>query len=519
MRKITSIPARKILLISGIAVFALSTASAPAFVETSTQFGLPQVPRLSAKSDEIIFCYREPDAGPEYVKQGGAAVSSGEPSASRSYLIPALEITGFNIALNIIARIGVPGEDMGSHKTYNTDFSTFWDNLAHGNWQADTDKFSTNQIRHPYQGAVYQGFARSAGLNFWESMGYTFLGSLLWETAGETENPSVNDQIATGIAGNFLGEPLYRMASLLLERQGPGFWSELGAAVLSPPTVFNRLAFGDRFKAVFPSHDPAFFWHLDVGGNIITHHGGPDTGNVQSLGAMTGFSMEYGLPGKPGYRYARPFDYFRFEAAAATNYSTALGVLGARGLLFGKEYDLGSCYNGVWGLYGSYDYISTDPVRVSSTAVSIGTTAQWLPSPGIALQGTVLGGVGYGAGGDIPGSSERSYHYGGTVQSVIDLRLILGDLAMLDFKGRQFYISDVADTAHEGSENIIRLELGFTVRMSDRHALGLRYQFADRDAGYRGVENLYQDIGRVCLVYTFLSDEGFGAVGNGLKTE
>jgi len=57
------------------------------------------------------------------------------------------------------------------------------------------------------------------------------------------------------------------MASLLLEGGGehPGFWRELGAAIISPPTGFNRLMFGDRFKAVFPSHDPAIFTRLRWG--------------------------------------------------------------------------------------------------------------------------------------------------------------------------------------------------------------------------------------------------------------
>jgi len=533
------------LLIVGIAIFASFTTVKPTLADTSThpgltyfsevvitgtpgktqvlleRYGLSQllypdrnVLRLCDASDGRFLCFQEPDAGPEYLKLKNTSVLSFEPSTSKSYLIPALEIVGSVIAINGFARLAFHNETTDGEKTYNSDFSTFWDNLVHRSWQVDYDKFSTNQANHPYQGTLYHGSARSAGLNFWESMGYTFLGSALWETAGETTHPSVNDQVASGIAANFLGEPLFRMASLLLEGQDPGFLRELGAAAISPPTGFNRLAFGERFKAVFPSHNPAAFWHLDIGSNIIAHHGGPDTGDRQDYGAMAGFSMEYGLPGKPGYRYTRPFDYFQFEAAAATNYSTALGILSTRGLLLGSEYAFGDMYNGVWGLYGSYDYISPDPVRVSTTALSIGTTAQWRLSPGIALQGTVLGGIGYGAGGNISGSPDRHYHYGGDVQSALDLRLILGDLAMLDFRGRQFYISEVASTAPQGSENIVRIGVGFTLRVIDRHAIGLRYQFANRDTHYRGVENLNQNTDVVSLVYTFLSDEGFGAVDN-----
>ena len=78
---------------------------------------------------------------------------------------------------------------------------------------------------------MYHGFARSAGLGYWEASAYTFLGSAVWEVAGETTQPSINDQFTTGFGGSFLGEPLFRMANLLLESGDgtPGFWRELGA--------------------------------------------------------------------------------------------------------------------------------------------------------------------------------------------------------------------------------------------------------------------------------------------------
>lgn len=104
-------------------------------------------------------------------------------------------------------------------EVYASPLSNFRENL-HRKWVVDNDAFATNQFLHPYQGAFYQGLARSSGLDFWQSSAYTFARSLLWEYAGETTRPSINDQVASGIAGNFLGEPLFRMASLLLE-SGP----------------------------------------------------------------------------------------------------------------------------------------------------------------------------------------------------------------------------------------------------------------------------------------------------------
>ena len=76
---------------------------------------------------------------------------------------------------------------------------------------------------------------------------------------GEKTRPSANDHIATGIGGTFVGEALFRMASLLLEHGGetPGFWRELGAAMLSPPTGFNDTLRRRRGPRVRSSSRPA----------------------------------------------------------------------------------------------------------------------------------------------------------------------------------------------------------------------------------------------------------------------
>jgi hypothetical protein len=174
---------------------------------------------------------------------------------ARSFLVPAYEIPAFQLLLNRFDHYAIDAA------TYPSPITNFRENL-HRQWIVDNDKFSTNQFLHPYQGSVYQGLARSAGLGFWEASAYTFGGSLLWEQSGENTAPSINDQIATGIGGNFLGEPLFRLSSLVLETCANWRLSwpcELGAAVISPATGFNRLVYGKRFSPVFRSYDPAVF--------------------------------------------------------------------------------------------------------------------------------------------------------------------------------------------------------------------------------------------------------------------
>jgi hypothetical protein len=104
----------------------------------------------------------------------------------KSYLVPALDIAGFFLVLNQFDRHFLDSDE------YHSNFSSFKENLT-GSWVYDNDPFDINQFMHPYAGSMYHGFARSAGLGYWTSLGYSAGGSLLWELAGETTPPSSND--------------------------------------------------------------------------------------------------------------------------------------------------------------------------------------------------------------------------------------------------------------------------------------------------------------------------------------
>ena len=62
------------------------------------------------------------------------------------------------------------------------------------------------------------------------------------------------------------------------------------------------------------------------------------------------------MPGKPGYEYTRPFDYFNFQGTLSS--TNGFENIMTRGLLIGKAYSAGANYRGVWGLYGNDDYIA-----------------------------------------------------------------------------------------------------------------------------------------------------------------
>jgi len=433
--------------------------------------------------------------------------------SGKSYLIPALEIPAFLWLLNRYDR------HVYGNAVYGTNWNTGWQHVLHGPWRLDTDPFGVNFAMHPYQGSVFFGFARSSGLDFWESGLYAFGGSYLWKMWGETGAPSINDMIMTGFGGSFLGEALFRMSSYLLEgNDKPGYWRELGAAGISPPTGINRLAFGDRFKAVWVSNDPATFTRLRLGASLNEHDTDQGVGTTVKRAEATGdFSMEYGLPGKPDYSYVRPFDYFDFEFTAVASSDDSFENIMTRGLLYGTKYSVGDDYRGVWGLYGSYDYISPTTFRVSTTALSIGTTAQWWLSRAVALQGSALGGVGFGAAGTIAAvgnavEGERDYHFGIDPQGLLALRLIFDEAAMLDMTAREYYISGVGSDNSSGSELIFRGNASFTVRVYGHHGIGIQYVTSRRDAYYASLPNRHQTVGTFSIAYNFLGDTKFGAV-------
>ncbi|MBU5614893.1 DUF3943 domain-containing protein [Geomonas azotofigens] len=443
---------------------------------------------------------------------------SWETGEGKSYLIPALEIPAFIVLLNAFDRVALHDKKTDEGKrTYATNPSTFWHQLTHQDWTFDQDTFKVNQFGHPYEGATMYGLARSAGLNFWQSLVYSNAGSFLWEMAGENSRPSTNDLITTGNAGALLGEALFRMADLVLEEGGakPSFGYRVAAAAISPPTAVNRALFGKRFDTVFPSHSPATLWLCRGGFSLDVHSknlSAPVKEPSQDSIGIFEFSMAYGLPGKPGYSYNRPLDYFNFEISTRAREHNLVDTLTIRGLLKGTRYELGRDYRGIWGLYGSYDYISPYVFRVSSTALSLGTTGQYWIGPGVAAQGSLLGGVGFGATGlESDVAEERGYHYGVTPQVLLAMNFLFGERAMVDLTGRWYYVSSLGPD-HDGSESVFRGHGALTIRIHGSHAIGIQYSESIRNTNYVNIPNKYRAEGTISLVYTFVSDRAFGAV-------
>ena len=425
---------------------------------------------------------------------------------SRDLLLPVYEIVGFDILVNRVNRCCGTGRD---------DYAVTMDSIRrnlHSSWNVDSDPFKVNQLGHPYQGSMYYGFARSAGFDFWESTGYALAGSALWEIAGEKTPPSRNDMVSTGLGGSILGEALFRMSSLVLEKGGGmnRFWRETVAAVVSPATAFNRHLQGRGPSTVFSSNGAEYYSRLQLGVmGTVQNRQGNSAASVRNEG-QADFALDYGMPGKDGYAYRRPFDYFAFQATASS--ANLFESVMTRGLLAGRDYKEGPDYRGIWGLYGSYDYISPQTFRISSTALSLGTTGQWRRKD-LVLQGTATAGLGYAAVGTInslDAAVDRDYHYGVAPQVLLAGRAIFGDRSSLDLTLRDYFVSDVGHRG--GHDNIARADIAYTWRIKDQHAVTVKYLWNRRDASYPDIGDRGQTRGTFGVFYTLLGHDHFGAV-------
>ncbi|PYM40944.1 MAG: hypothetical protein DME16_25650, partial [Candidatus Rokuibacteriota bacterium] len=103
-------------------------------------------------------------------------------------------------------------------------------------------------------------------------------------------------------------------------------------------------------------------------------------------------------------------------------------------------------------------------------------------------------------------------------EPLLGLRLILGERAMLEAQGRQYWIVGLgagasANADRFGHEMINRGTVGLTVRLFGPHALSLHYVVSTREgrvAGGGGERN--QSVETITLSYNFLGHTRFGAV-------
>lgn len=162
----------------------------------------------------------------------------------------------------------------------------------------DSNRYYTNQFRHPGAGTGYHLIGRTNGLGFAESLAFNFGSSLLWEYVWEfREKVSLNDQIVTTSAGSTWGEIAYQFGELHHEL-GPK-WSL--ARVLTWP--FGQLrAAHDYHDGILPVDTQVFStrrFRLLGGAEYRTQVGDAAASDTDLAGTL---ALRTELVTLPGYR-------------------------------------------------------------------------------------------------------------------------------------------------------------------------------------------------------------------------
>lgn len=413
---------------------------------------------------------------------------------SRSYLVPALEIVGVNLAANAGARLaGEPWAEVTP--------STMWRNLRR-EWVYDADLFSVNQLAHPYGGALLYSAARSSGHGFWTSTAYDFAGSLVWETLMENEEPSLNDQLTTTVAGAFLGEALHRFGRAV--RLGGGDDPSLGrrvlAAVIDPAGAANAAAFGERWRAAPPPR-----LHAQVATGYARGVSGLAPGPLHLE-----LAVAHGLPSDPRFVPRAPFHHFDLRGQLDVGADGATGYLDIRGLLVGDA--AGSPRRrALWGIYGTYDYWDAQAVRASAFGVGPGIAAHaTLGERGFVEATGVLALVPWGAGGGT-GDVEyvRDYRHGPGAAQHVELKLGRTGLGVARLAARAIEIE--GDLVGDANEVVVVTSGGVMAALAANHALGAEVVYSARSTRFADAAmNALDQAAQVRVMYAVTSDRAFG---------
>ena len=238
----------------------------------------------------------------------------------------------------------------------------------------DNDQFSTNLFAHPYHGGLYFNAARSHGMNFWESVPYSFCGSLMWETTCEIEPPAINDLMATTFGGIAIGEVTHRVSNLVFDDRLSGFhrfMREFLGTLICPIKGLNRILSGDAWRVrgkYYKYHDyqrspvsfslSAGYRYLADNNTLFRGEGNP----------YVRFNLVYGNPFDG--ETTKPYDYFTLDATFGLSSNqpliTGLHLLGR---LWSVPVEVSKGTEMEFGIFQHFNYYDSQPVKDGTSLV------------------------------------------------------------------------------------------------------------------------------------------------------
>ncbi len=296
-----------------------------------------------------------------------------------------MEDVGLQIGVNLINQFII--KDSSQDVTPET-----WGRNLREGWEFDDNNFNTNQFAHPYHGNINFNTARSNGLDYWSSIPFAALGSLIWEYFGEIHRPSLNDYISTTVGGVALGELTFQLSSLVLDNQARGkgrFWREMAALAINPARGVNRAFYGD-WGRVGPNpadRDPEQLQGgMRVGFRVVDEGNGLSEGNGRFF---LNFNFLRGDPLEQEYR--KPFDVFAFDVQLNAQEEKIIGRLTVHGRLYGKRLDHGERPRHALLVTQDYDYYNTVAYKLGGQSVNVGVMSRFELGSKLRLTTSAMG--------------------------------------------------------------------------------------------------------------------------------
>ena len=316
-------------------------------------YNFKKLPEESIKRRDILDTSYYHSAYPEYIRR-------------TTLWLPIAEVVGFNAGLGMFNNY-ISGEEFAkisfASVRHNLDTGFVWDN----------DVFVTNQFLHPYHGNLYFNAARGNGYSYWESVPFSFGGSLMWEMFMETDPPQANDLIQTTLGGIMVGEITYRLSSLVIDESKTGFkrvFAEALGFLIDPMRGFNRLIHGEMARVTPRNVNDVFplFATMNIG---YAGMNPSESIRFEKHHIMLEFILTYGNPLKVDI--IKPMDFFRLKMGFdARKGDDPASWVYAYGLIWGKNIIKNPEKRFVIGVFHDYDFFYNELYRLGAQSVGIG---------------------------------------------------------------------------------------------------------------------------------------------------
>ncbi len=336
----------------------------------------------------------------------------------------------------------------------------------------DIDTFRTNQLGHPWHGAIHYSIGRANGLGFLESTLFSTLGSLTWEIFLESITPSTNDLFMNTLGGITLGEVLYKISDLIIDESSIGLeraLRETFAFLINPAFGFRAFS-GEAFRTGSPPESHYYSFDLPFGAFSL-----PDDKTIFLLAG----DLEYKDFLKDDVSSISPYEWFSLNFRLGFHDSGLMDKeIFTTGIITGRKVK-----NGAAGLFGVFDYINSYALDKMS-AVGVGPGLVILTVSDSDLFFNSSGVLSFILGGSSPTFNSPKFHFGLKTDDPyyfgpgllgrIKMELGKKGVGSIDTGFSQYWVHSIFD---EANEFLSILCLNLKCDVTDRSQVSFGYDY------------------------------------------